>query len=394
VPAQYQVVATGSLASSVVTPVDEQSGRGGDERAERVVRFTADRPLRYLACVVSRFVPVGQAEAKVPAVSGAPDARTVNVDVVATPRLQRSSRPLPERTAEILAFYGSEIGEAPSPDFSLATLDAELPSGHSPAYFALWNQASLPTNLSWRDDPVSLNGHPFFFLAHEVAHQWWGQAIGWENYHEQWLSEGLAQYFAAAYAGHDRGPETERALVTQMRDSALRLSRHGPIHLGYRLGHVQGDGRIFRGLVYNKSAVVVHMLRRLIGAEAFGRGIRRFYSTHRFQKAGTGDFRKAFEAETPQPLDRFFDRWIHGFGIPEVRLSWRMANPTRLAVRIEQLDETFDFPLTVTIQHADGREEQVTVAVTTPTHESFITVGAPVRRVDARDDTGLVIVKR
>jgi hypothetical protein len=71
-----------------------------------------------------------------------------------------------------------------------------------------------------------------------------------------------------------------------------------------------------------------------------------------------------------------------------------MANPTRLAVRIEQLDETFDFPLTLTIQHADGREEQVTVAVTTPTHESFITVGAPVRRVDARDDTGLVIVKR
>jgi hypothetical protein len=71
-----------------------------------------------------------------------------------------------------------------------------------------------------------------------------------------------------------------------------------------------------------------------------------------------------------------------------------MANPTRLAVRIEQLGETFDFPLTLTIQHGDGREDQVTVPVTTPTHEAFITVGAPVRRVDARDDMGLVIVKR
>lgn len=400
VPAQYQVVAAGGLVSSIVTPEDQQ--RGG-ERAERTVQFTADRPVRYLACVISRFVPVGGARAQVPAVSAAvvpPDGGrpappgTVNVDVVATPRLLRANRQLPERTARMLEFYAELVGEAPYPEFSLATLDAELPSGHSPAYFAIWNQPSLPTNLTYRGDPVSLNGHPFFFLAHEVAHQWWGQAVGWKNYHEQWLSEGLAQYFAALYAGHDRGAEVERSLLLQMRDSAMDLSRHGPVHLGYRLGHIQNNGRIFRGLTYNKSAVVVDMLRRLIGHDVFTRGIRRFYREHRFQKAGTDDFQKAFEAETGQSLARFFERWILGFTLPEVRLSWRMQDDTHLAVRIEQLGETFDFPLTLTVQHGDGRLEHVQVAVTTPVHDAVIPVAGPVRRVDTRDDTGLVNVKR
>jgi len=391
VPAQFQVVGSGTLVSSVVT-------------TERTVQFAADRPVRYLSCIISRFLPVGGARARVPAVADArgpgtevgraPANGAVTVDVVATPRLLRPNRALPERTARILEFYGGLIGEAPYPDFSLATLDAELPSGHSPAYFAIWNQPSLPSPLSFRDDPVALNGHPFFFLAHEVAHQWWGQAIGWKNYHEQWLSEGLAQYFATLYAGFDRGPEVERQLLLQMRESAMNLSRHGPVHMGYRLGHIQADGRIFRGLVYNKSAIVVEMLRRFIGPEAFGRGIQRFYRTHRFTKAGTDDFQQAFEQETTLPLSRFFDRWIRGFTLPEVQLNWRMADPTHLAVRIEQLGETFDFPLTLTLQHADGRLEQVPVTVTTPVHDAVIPVTAPVRRVDARDDTGLVIVKR
>ena len=403
-PAQYQAVASGSLLSSTVTPMVELAGRSGDERAERTVRFVADRPVRYLSCIISRFVGVGRAQARVPALAppmvaalpGTPPASTttVNVDVVATPRLLRANRALPERTAQMLEFFGSVIGEAPYPDFSLAALDSELPSGHSPAYFAVWNQPTLPTNLTWRGDPVALTGYPLFFLAHEVAHQWWGQAVGWNNYHEQWLSEGLTQYFAAVYAGHDRGPDTERALFMQMRESAMDLSRHGPVHLGYRLGHVQGDSRIFRGLVYNKSAVVLLMLRGLVGPDAFSRSIQRFYRTHRFQKAGTDDIRRAFEAESGRPLGRFFDRWIHGFLLPEVRLTWRMADDTHLAVRVEQLGETFDFPLTLTIQHADGRIALVPVVVTEPVVDVVLAVPGPVRRVDTRDDTSLVVVKR
>jgi hypothetical protein len=402
VPAQFQIVASGSLVSSAVTPITEGSSRGGDTRAERTVRFLADRPLRYLSCVISRFAPVGRAQAKVPGIAPALLARptaaapsaAVNIDVVATPRLLKSNRGLPERAADMVAFFASVVGEAPYPDFSLAALDAEVPSGHSPAYFGLWNQPTLPTNLSWRDDPVALNGHPFFFLAHEVAHQWWGQAIGWKNYHEQWLSEGLSQYFAVLYAGHDRGPDTERAMFAQMRNSALNLSKHGPVDFGYRLGHIQGDGRVFRGLVYNKAAMVLHMLRRLIGDEAFLRGIQRFYRSHRFQKAGTGDFQAAMEAEAAQPLQRFFDRWIHGFAIPDVRLAWEMERPDLLLIKVEQLGETSDFPLTLTVHYADGTTVQHPVAIREPMQVVRIPVSGTVRRVDTRDDLSLITVRR
>lgn len=403
VPAQFQVVASGSLINSTVTPVAE-GARSGDSRAQRTVQYLADRPLRYVAAIISRFVPVGSTTAPAPAVApsamttarvGADNATAVTVDVVATPRLARGNRSLPDRVAAIVSFLSDAVGEAPYPNFTMATLDAELPSGHSPAYFAVWNQATLPTSLSWRDDPVALNGHPFFFLAHEVAHQWFGQAIGWKNYHEQWLSEGLSQYFAAMYAAHDRGGDLERQLFAQMRTSAMGLSRHGPVHLGYRLGHIQGDGRIFRGLVYNKSAVVLHMLRRLIGTEAFNRGVRRFYQTHRFQKAGTGDLRAAFEAETLVPLGRFFDRWILGFTLPDVRLTWRMdPDQAHVFIKVEQSGDTFDFPLTVTLDYMNGQAEQVTLLVGSATHEVRIPVPAAVRRVETRDDLGLVNVRR
>jgi hypothetical protein len=402
VPAQFQVVASGTLINSTVTtPATEAAGRSGDARAERVVQFLADRPLRYVAVIISRFVSVGSIPVAAPAVASsqllaaADPVTSIGVDVVATPRLLRSNRSLPDRVADMVAFYSKTIGEAPYPNFTLATLDAELPSGHSPAYFAIWNQPTLPTNLSWRDDPVALNGHPFFFLAHEVAHQWWGQAVGWKNYHEQWLSEGLAQYFAAMYAAHDRGPDVERQLFSQMRTSAMALSKHGPVHLGYRLGHIQGDGRIFRGLVYNKSAVVLHMLQRLIGPEAFSSGLQRFYRTHRYQKAGTDDLRAAFEAEAGVPLTRFFERWVLGFTLPDARLSWRMdPDGAHVLVRVEQTGDTFDFPLLVTMQFANGQTGYAPLRVTSAVHEVRLPVPAQVRQLDARDDLGLVPVRR
>ncbi len=382
IPAQFQVVASGTLVKSTVTAVTESAGRSGNSRAERVVQFLAERPLRYIAVIISRFVPVGS----VPA---------LGVDVVATPRLLRSNRSLPDRVADIVAFYSKTIGEAPYPNFTLATLDAELPSGHSPAYFAIWNQPTLPTALSWRDDPVALNGHPFFFLAHEVAHQWWGQAIGWKNYHEQWLSEGLAQYFAAMYAAHDRGPDVERQLFSQMRTTAMDLSQHGPVHLGYRLGHIQGDSRIFRGLVYNKSAVILHMLQRLIGPEAFNRGLQRFYRSHRYQKAGTDDLRVAFEAEAGVPLSRFFERWVLGFTLPNARLSWRMdSDDTHVSIRVEQTGDTFDFPLLITLQFANGQTGFAPLRVTSAVHEVRLPVSGRVRQLDAHDDLGLVPIRR
>ena len=128
-----------------------------------------------------------------------------------------------ERSAAIFAFYASLVGDVPYPSFTLALSESDLPGGHSPAYFAILNQPLPTTPYVWRNDPVSFNGYPTFFLAHELGHQWWGQAVGWKNYHEQWLSEGIAQYFAAMYAEQERG--NERSTTCCVRCAAGRSRR-------------------------------------------------------------------------------------------------------------------------------------------------------------------------
>ena len=69
------------------------------------------------------------------------------------------------------------------------------------------------------------------------------------------------------------------------------------------LGHIKGEGRVFRAIVYNKGAMVLHMLRRLVGDEAFFNGLREFYTTWRYKKAGTEDFRVAMEHASGRPLE-------------------------------------------------------------------------------------------
>jgi hypothetical protein len=387
VPSEYQIIASGTFKGSSVTQVE--GGAKNLSRSSRTVDYVASQPIRYLSCVISRFVPIGRTRVDV-------GSGQMNLEVVSTPRTAGRNRQTVARAAAMLRYYASIVGEAPFPDFTLAALDDNLPGGHSPPFFAIIHQALATTPYSWTNDPVSFDGeYAHFFLAHEIAHQWWGQAVGWKNYHEQWLSEGLAQYFAALYAGQDKGEETLRSLVADMRRSVSDVLDQGPIALGYRLGHIQGNGRVFRAIVYNKSAVVLHMLRQLIGDDAFFAGLKKFYQDWRFQKAGTDDIRRAFESESGEKLERFFERWIRGATIPRIRLTSQVAADGASAlIRVEQVGEVFDVPLTVGVQYADGTSEEVLVKVTQPVVEQRIPLKGPVRRLSARDELSLVQIVR
>src|SRR5436190_1425718 len=133
--------------------------------------------------------------------------RSLNLSVESNPRQVQRGRELAERAADMAMFYESLVGDSPYSSFTVALIGRDLPGGHSPGYFAALNQQLPSSQLVWRNDPAAFSGYPDFFLAHELAHQWWGQAVGWRNYHEQWISEGFAQYFAAMYAQRLRGDE-------------------------------------------------------------------------------------------------------------------------------------------------------------------------------------------
>ena len=398
VPEDHSAVASGSLDDGFprLIPADRLARRGASWKE---YRFSATQPVRYLGWAISKFVDVASMQfSTTPPAEDAEEVAPMSgvsytfgeLHVKSSGMLERRARELATEGQRIMTFYGSLLGDVPYQTFTVAVVERDQPGGHSPPYFAALSHPPPAAPIAWRADPAYFDGFPEFFLAHEAAHQWWGQAVGWKNYHEQWISEGFSQYFAALYAERTKKPAVFDSIVEQMARGTLARSDQGPVYLGYRLGHIRNDGRVFRALVYNKGALTLHMLRRLIGDNAFFSGLRRFYAAWRFKKAGTEDVKAAFEAASHRDLDRFFDRWIYGSALPRVKFSYT-TEASAVTVRFEQVGEIFDVPITVRVAYANSSTDVVVSLSEQLTTQRIPTTGA-VRDVEANSDNAAPVL--
>ena len=126
--------------------------------------------------------------------------------------------------AAILRFYASEFGPCPYPSLNLALVESRVPGGHSPPGMIVVSVRPALLRGALRDDPASFPDVPDFFIAHELAHQWWGHGVAGQNYHERWISEAFAQYAAALWVRHRRGEAAFRDM----------LVAHGPLGASLR----------------------------------------------------------------------------------------------------------------------------------------------------------------
>jgi aminopeptidase N len=200
-------------------------------------------------------------------------------------------------------------------------------------------------------------------VAHEIAHQWFGDSVTGLTWADLWLSEGFATYFAGLFIEKYEGDAPFRDYMRDAAEQYFRYARRNqvPIHDTT----TQDLMALLNENNYQKGAWVLHMLRKQLGDEAFFKGVRNYYNDHREATATTEDLRSALEKSSGKNLKEFFARWIYGAGHPRYTLSWASmgrASTASLVVRLNQLQESEPFLDPVPIEFTvNGKTERRTI---------------------------------
>jgi hypothetical protein len=264
--------------------------------------------------------------------------------------------------ANSLAFYQDTFGPCPAKKL-YAT---EIPHHHGEAFPGL-------IHLSWTTfQQTDKWGRSEVFRGHEVAHQWWGIGVDFKTYHDQWLSEGFADYSGLWYMQTVlKDNEKFFNILGKWKTDILENRKFlvgsgqeaGPIWLGYR--NVTSDTKEdFSIIVYKKGAWILHMLRnmmldlRTMKEDRFRNMIKDYYTTYMNKSASTIDFQRVVEKHINKDMDWFFDQWVYGTGIPEYNFSWSsnlLKNGNYLVqCRVYQENVAKDFQMYVPIQVSFG----------------------------------------
>ena len=186
-------------------------------------------------------------------------------------------------------------------------------------------------------------------VAHEIAHQWFGDTVTEKTWSDLWLSEGFATYFAGVFLENYESKEAFRAYMKRAAETYFRFSKQRRIPI-----HDKETENLFRLLNannYQKGAWVLHTLRGLLGDKAFFDGLKIYYYAHKDSTATTDDLRVALEKSSGKKLKDFFERWIYKAGHPVYKLSWNQINEKTIEIKLNQIqeDEAFLIPVTIEI---------------------------------------------
>jgi aminopeptidase N len=172
-------------------------------------------------------------------------------------------------------------------------------------------------------------------ISHEIAHQWFGDAVTESEWDDVWLSEGFATYFADLFTEHFGGREEFVKALERGRTGAFRAERQQKAAVVHQ--NAKGTGPDLTQLQYAKGGWILHVLRGQVGTDNFWKGIQLYYRRFRDSNATTDDLRRAMEEASGQDLKWFFDQWLTRVDAPVIDGSWSYdATAKKIIVELAQ----------------------------------------------------------
>lgn len=304
-------------------------------------------------------------------------------------------------TPQVLDVFSDLTGlRYPFPKYAQSCVDNFLFGGMENITATTLTDAALQDELGRRDYDAS------DLIAHEAAHQWFGDLVTCADWSHVWLNEGFATYFTQLYREVAQGRDTFRAAVRDMQESYVAADvgpqRRPTVWSKYRAPMDLFSG----GHAYPGGASRLHLLRFVLGDVAFFRGIERYVADNRGRSVTTDDLRRALELESGMDLRPFFTQWFYRAGYPEFVVAWDWDSRRHtVSIEVEQVQKplngtpsVFVTPVDIEIRDSNGpRVTRVTVdqrrqrfefpATTRPTWVVFDKYGWIPKRIAARRST-------
>jgi len=329
-PSHYRIVSNGALVA------DSTAGE------VRTAHWRTDVPLP------TKVMVVGVADFAVESVSAVDG---VPVQSWVYPQDRAAGFEDLEQAPGILRFFEKRLGPYPYP---------KLANVQSATRYGGMENASA---IFYSEDAVADGRDSEELLAHEIAHQWFGNTVTEADWPHLWLSEGFATYLTGLWLEDTYGADRLARYMNRARRRVLAFNQQNP---GQPLvDTVYTDpNELLNTNPYQKGAWVLHMLRQKVGTETFWEGLRAYYDRYRHQNASTRDFRSVMEEVSGQDLAAFFAQWTRQAGHPVVEGRWRHdAERGECVLHLKQTQEgaPFHVPVEVRIGSDRGRTETLDV---------------------------------
>ncbi len=210
-------------------------------------------------------------------------------------------------------------------------------------------------NIFYREGSVNGNKDQVNLIAHEIAHQWFGNSASELNWHHIWLSEGFATYMTDLFIEATDGKAAFIKQLSEERQKVIDFSKEELVPVINTT--ITDYNKLLNANSYQKGAWVLHMLRKEVGDDIFWKGIRKYYETYKFSNALSEDFQRIMEQVSGKNLDYFFKQWLYRPGQPEITVEWKHIKRKKVALNVKQVQngESFIFPLELELKSEDGK---------------------------------------